>query len=214
MLRLGRWAAPLESMGPEAPATIQPRSQIRVACAIATRVPGRGRRGRSVRGTQQQSRPVAVGSNPRDARKWAGRASGVRHVLGQTEEGCRARSERRRRHRRATAALGDPAVPADARYLKADYYCSAKELCKRGQPIPVAGGVSKRITFLGRCRAAPRSPSAAQGLWPPWPATCGSPRRCDSPTPRSRRLLLVPSSSRFCGLSWKWCDVAPWIGRS
>jgi aromatic-L-amino-acid/L-tryptophan decarboxylase len=37
----------------------------------------------------------------------------------------------------------------------------------------------------------PGSPSAAQGLWPPWLATCGSPRRCDSPTPRSRRSLLV-----------------------
>ena len=49
--------------------------------------------------------------------------------------------------------------------------------------------------LLGRCRSASRSPKAAQRRQPRWPPTCGSPRRCDSPTPSSRRSLLVPSIS-------------------
>ena len=47
----------------------------------------------------------------------------------------------------------------------------------------------------GRRRFASPSTNAAQGRRPRWPATRGSPRRCDSPTPRSTRSLLVRRGS-------------------
>ena len=213
---LGRWATRLESMGPEAPAQLQPRSQIRVACAIARRVPGRGRRGRSVRGTEAAV-PPCCGWVRTPAMRGSGQ--GAPRVC----DTCWDRRKKDVERARNSA----PSSSTCDRGPRGPRCSSGRQVPESGLLLLRQGAVQARGSRSrlrrceqthhvprARCRAAPRSPSAAQGLWPPWLATCGSPRRCDSPTPRSRRLLLVPSSSRFCGLWWKWCDVPPRIGRS
>jgi hypothetical protein len=61
---------------------------------------------------------------------------------------------------------------------------------------PAEGGVSKHTSpSRDRSPSDPPNTNAAQRRRPRWPATCESPGRCDSPTPRSRRSLLVQLDS-------------------
>ena len=148
-----------------------------------------GRRGRMVAFALAR-RPVNR-TRMRSSRR-AGRRDRMRGIAA-------ARSERAREQEQSRRAQSEQAsMPAKAVTGVASSHCCFDEpapgpsACSR----PGCRGLRKRITLLGRCRSASRGTNAAQRRQPRWPATCGSPGRSDSPTPRSRRSLLVRCISR------------------
>jgi hypothetical protein len=81
------------------------------------------------------------------------------------------------------AGLGRPLLnPGQKRSRDvASPYCCLNEPAR--VPTPGCERLSEHITPCGRSRSASPSTTRGQRRRPRWPATCGSPCRCDSPTP-------------------------------